>query len=66
MVCVCQKAFMIVPVAARFIFVSSSLVSVPLKGGNKTVINMGGYGDDTVYNIAVLHRECGASGKQMY
>ena len=38
-------------------------MSVPMKGGNKTVINMGNFGGDRVESIAVLHRECGSSGK---
>ena len=38
-------------------------MSTSLKGGNKTVINMGKYNDSIVYDIAVLHRECGSFGK---
>ena len=34
-----------------------------MKGGNKTVINMGNFGGGDVYTIAVLHRECGSFGK---
>ena len=45
------------------IFVSCSLRSVPLKGGNKTVINMGKYNATKVFSITVLHRECGSPGK---
>ena len=41
-------------------------MSASLKGGNKTVINMGNFGgkyNTGVWSIAVLHRECGSFGK---
>ena len=41
---------------------SCSLMSLSLKGGNKTVINTGKYGDTYPVSIVVLHRECGSSG----
>ena len=45
------------------IFLSFSFMSVSLKGGNKAVVNMGDFGREAVKGIAVLHRECGSSGK---
>ena len=41
---------------------SCSLMSLSLKGGNKTVINTGKYGDTYPVSIVLLHRECGSSG----
>ena len=54
---------MIFSLDARFLFLHCSLMSASLKGGNKTVINMGKYHDRNVNAIAVLHRECGSFGK---
>ena len=54
---------MIFPVDSVLLFLSCSVMSARLKGGKKTVINMGEYGDDFLYAIVVLHRECGSSGK---
>ena len=55
---------LIFSVDSRLLFLCCSLMSVPLKGGNQTIINMGDYDDNTLYTIAVLHRECGSSGKK--
>ena len=53
---------LIISVDARLLILHCSLMSASLKGGDKTVINMGKY-NELVWSIAVLHRECGSSGK---
>ena len=61
--CIKIIKIMILSVDSRLLFLHCSLMSVPLKGGNKTVFNIANFGGGRVYNIAVLHRECGSSGK---
>ena len=54
---------LIFSVESRLLFSLYSLMSASLKGGKKTIINTGDFVDIWIYDIAVLHRECGSSGK---
>ena len=60
--CIIVINMLIFSVDAYLLFWFCSLMSVPMKGGNKTVINMGKY-NIRLWGVAVLHGECDSSGR---